>query len=84
MELIVQRGLPVAPATPPAEGDNAASTVDEAHSITAPLTNGFARTTYEQDEATEQSVEAKRQPANEVSSVKKPMAKSATQAGGIQ
>ena len=87
MELIVQRGLPVAPAPAPAEGDNAASTMNEAHTITPPLTNGFARTTYEQDEATEQSVESKRTSGNETSSVKKNEAKPAsttTQSGGVQ
>ncbi len=86
MELIVQRGLPVAPSAAPAEGDNTAGTMDEAHTITAPLTNGFARTTYEQDEATEQGVESKRQPGNEVSKVREHEGKSTgtTQSGGIQ
>jgi hypothetical protein len=47
MEIIAQRGLPVAPAVqtqPLMAGDS--------HPVvTAPLTNGFARTTFEQDEA---------------------------------
>jgi hypothetical protein len=86
MELIVQRGLPVAPAAAPASGDNAAASMDEAHSITPPLTNGFARTTYEQDEATEQSVQSKMHADNQVSSNKKPArsATSAAPAGGVQ
>jgi len=47
MEIIAQRGLPVAPETqtqPLMAGDSRPQ-------VTAPLTNGFARTTYEQDEA---------------------------------
>jgi hypothetical protein len=45
MQLIAERGLPVAPATelqPAMTGDNRPT-------ITAPLTDGFARTAYEQD-----------------------------------
>jgi hypothetical protein len=47
MELIAQRGLPVAPAAqqaPLLAGDS------QPH-VTAPLTNGFARTSYEQEQA---------------------------------
>jgi hypothetical protein len=92
MELIVQRGLPVAPANAPETGDNAASAVNEAHTITPPLTNGFARTTYEQDEMTEDAVQSKRQPASEISSKKQnapgtTLAKQsqvASPAGGVQ
>ncbi len=89
MELIVERGLPVAPATVPADGGTPAPGVvgnmDQAHSITPPLTNGFARTTYEQEAAQEEMRPA--HPAgNEQSRNKKPVAKpvQATQAGGVQ
>ena len=47
MELIAQRGLPVAPAVqtaPPMTGDSTPK-------VAVPLTNGFARTAYEQEEA---------------------------------
>ena len=47
MEIIAQRGLPVAPAAqtqPLMAGDSQPV-------VTAPLTDGFARTSYEQDEA---------------------------------
>jgi len=47
MELIAQRGLPVAPATqqsPLMAGDRQLQ-------VTEPLTNGFARTSYEQEQA---------------------------------
>ncbi|MGO8758683.1 MAG: hypothetical protein ACLQG3_11215 [Terracidiphilus sp.] len=56
MELIAQRGLPVAPAVqtqPPMTGD-----IQPA--ITAPLTNGFARTSFEQEEAQAEAVKARR------------------------
>jgi hypothetical protein len=56
MELIAQRGLPVAPAVeqaPPMVGD--AKPV-----VTAPLTNGFTRTGYEHDLAIAESLEGKR------------------------
>jgi hypothetical protein len=86
MELIVERGLPVAPAAAPASGDSAAASMDEAHSIAPPLTNGFARTTYEQDAANAQSVQAMRHPEKQVSSNNKPSrtATAATPAGGVQ
>lgn len=85
MELIVQRGLPVAPQTAPQDGDNATMNLDEAHSITPPLTNGFARTTYEQDEATEDDVRSRSHPGNEISGNRKPStAATTTQAGGVQ
>jgi hypothetical protein len=57
MELIAQRGLPVAPAVeeaPPMAGDGKPV-------MATPLTNGFARTGYEQDLATAQAVEAGRE-----------------------
>lgn len=56
IELLAQRGLPVASAVeqaPPMTGD--AKPV-----VAAPLTNGFARTGYEHDLAVAESVEAKR------------------------
>jgi hypothetical protein len=95
MELIVQRGLPVAPQTAPANGDNAAASMDEAHSITPPLTNGFARTTYEQDEAAANAVKPESRGNNQVSSngsssawsngsSNKKRATAPTTAGGIQ
>ena len=75
MALIVEKGLPVAPGA-------AAANADEAK-ITAPLTNGFARTTYEQDEQTQDDVMGHRKSANEQSSVQ-PKAESKTQSGGVQ
>lgn len=56
MELIAQRGLPVAPAVekaPPMTGDNVPT-------VTVPLTNGFARTAFEQEEAQAEAVKAQR------------------------
>ncbi len=56
MELIAQRGLPVAPPVdvqPPMTGDNRPT-------ITAPLTYGFARTSFEQAEAQQEAVRAHR------------------------
>jgi hypothetical protein len=55
MELIAQRGLPVAPATQEAP----LLAGDEKPHVTAPLTNGFARTGYEQDRAQAEVVEGK-------------------------
>jgi hypothetical protein len=84
MELIVERGLPVAPQTTPANSDDAAAAIDEAHSITPPLTNGFARTTYEQDEAAANAVKPEGRSGNQVSSnAKRPAARTAA-AGGVQ
>ncbi len=48
MELIAQRGLPVAPPAqvqPPMTGDNRPTVI-------MPLTDGFARTAFEQEEGT--------------------------------
>ena len=56
MELIAQRGLPVAPPVevqPEMSGDNRPV-------ITMPLTDGFARTSFEQEEAQEEAVKAQR------------------------
>ena len=56
MELIAQRGLPVAPAVetaPPMTGDNVPAVV-------MPLTDGFAPTAFEQEEAQAEAVKAQR------------------------
>ncbi len=47
MELIAERGLPVVPATPSTEKTLAGA---ELPVVKAPLTNGFARTGYEQEQ----------------------------------
>lgn len=47
MEIIAQRGLPVAPAAQ----TEPLMTGDSRPTVTMPLTDGFARTTFEQDEA---------------------------------
>ena len=55
MELIAQRGLPVAPAAqhePLLAGDSEPT-------VTTPLTNGFARTTFEQEEEAARAAEAR-------------------------
>jgi len=49
MELIAERGLPVAPAVQTA----APMTGDSTPKVAVPLTNGFARTAYEQEQAAE-------------------------------
>ncbi len=57
MELMAQRGLPVAPPVevqPPMAGDNRPA-------IAMPLTNGFARTSFEQEEAEAEAVKAQRE-----------------------
>ena len=57
MELVAQRGLPVAPAVqkaPSMAGDNVPA-------IQEPLTNGFARTAFELDAEAARQAEAKRQ-----------------------
>ena len=51
MELIAQRGLKTAPAVQ----TEAPMTGDHAPAITIPLTNGFARTAYEQEEAAQEA-----------------------------
>jgi hypothetical protein len=56
MELIAQRGLPVAPAAQPAQGAEAKPLAEaELPTVHAPLTNGFARTGYEQDAAAKEA-----------------------------
>jgi hypothetical protein len=60
MELIAQHGLPVAPAIqlpPPMTGDVRPV-------VQAPLTNGFARTGFEQEEAQAQAIHARQQETN--------------------
>jgi hypothetical protein len=55
MELIAQRGLPVAPAAqhePLMAGD-------QEPTVSVPLTNGFARTAYEQEQAAAKAAQAK-------------------------
>ncbi len=54
MELIAQRGLPVAPAVQTAP----LMTGESAPAIQVPLTNGFARTAFEQQEAQTEAIEA--------------------------
>ncbi len=54
MQIIAEKGLPVAPAAvvqPPMTGDNRPV-------VTMPLTNGFARTAFEQNETAEQAEKA--------------------------
>jgi hypothetical protein len=53
MALIAQKGLPVAPAVNEAE----LMTGDRKPMVTAPLTNGFARTGYEQDVKQDEEIE---------------------------
>jgi hypothetical protein len=55
MELIAQRGLPVAPAAQ----HEALLAGDSVPTISVPLTNGFARTTFEQEEAAARAAEAR-------------------------
>ncbi len=55
MELIAQRGLPVAQAAP----QESLMAGDAQPAVTAPLTNGFARTTYEQELAAAKAAEEK-------------------------
>jgi len=51
MELLAQRGLPVAPAVETqAPQTHEAMTGDSAPKVAVPLTNGFARTAYEQEQ----------------------------------
>ncbi len=60
MELIAQQGLPVAPAstaTPLMTGESKPM-------IPVPLTSGFARTGFEQDEAAAEAVQARQQEGN--------------------
>ena len=56
MELIAQRGLPVAPAADSAADDRR----QQQPVVTMPLTNGFARTGYEQDQTQAQAARRKR------------------------
>jgi hypothetical protein len=56
MELIAQRGLPVAPAEP----QTTLMVGDSKPQVTEPLTDGFARTAYEQDLAKGRAAEEAR------------------------
>lgn len=56
MELVAQRGLPVAPAVQKAT----AMTGDQEPTVQVPLTTGFARTAYEQDLDAQRAAEARR------------------------
>ncbi len=56
MELLVQRGLPVAPAVE----QGPLMTGDKKPEIAIPLTNGFARTSYELDQIAAQEAQSKR------------------------
>ncbi len=56
MQLIAQRGLPVAPAVQ----KSTAMTGDQEPTVHAPLTSGFARTAYELDVEAARAAEAKR------------------------
>jgi len=56
MEIIAQKGLPVAPAVQPAP----LLAGDQQPTITVPLTSGFARTGYEQDLAASEKAEEMR------------------------
>jgi hypothetical protein len=57
MELVAQRGLPVAPA---GASQAPLMTADVKPVVTEPLTNGFARTAYELEQRRERAVEEKR------------------------
>jgi hypothetical protein len=54
MELIAERGIPVAPTVQTAP----LMTGDSKPTVTAPLTNGFAPTSYEQEEAQDEAAKA--------------------------
>ena len=56
MQIIAQKGLPVAP-TAPATQQAPLLAGDQKPQITVPLTSGFARTGYEQDQAAAQKAE---------------------------
>ena len=62
MELIAERGLPVAPATAAASDKSLAKA--ELPVVRAPLTDGFARTGYEQDQIEKQGVGKSEQSAH--------------------
>jgi hypothetical protein len=62
MELIAERGLPVAPATAAASDKTLAKA--ELPVVKAPLTDGFARTGYEQDQIEKQGIGKSEQSAH--------------------
>jgi len=55
MELIAQRGLPVAQPAQTQTPQTQLMTGDTAPTVPVPLTNGFARTAFEQEEASQQA-----------------------------
>lgn len=59
MELIAQRGLPVAPAT----AEPPLMTGDNRPVVTMPLTDGFARTAYELEQRRDEGARAERPPS---------------------
>jgi hypothetical protein len=61
MELIAAQGLPVAPST---AQNGTLMAGDKAPTVMVPLTNGFARTAYEQDQAESRAIEAKQKLAS--------------------
>ncbi len=58
MEIIAQKGLPVAPTVPTAQQAPLLAG-DQKPTVTVPLTSGFARTGYEQDLAAAEKAEQK-------------------------
>ena len=88
MEMIVARGLPVAPKpATDAASDAMENAQDQTHAITPPLTNGFARTTYEQEQEVTESVKSHSNLPNQMSSTKgrtSPATSAKAQAGGSQ
>lgn len=61
MELIAQQGLPVAPPSKAAP----LMTGDRRPAVTMPLTDGFAPTTFEQEQAAAEAVKAGREPGEQ-------------------
>jgi hypothetical protein len=55
MELIAQQGLPVAKPVQTQAAQTQLMTGDTVPTVTVPLTNGFARTAFEQDEAEQEA-----------------------------
>jgi len=59
MEIIAQRGLPVAPAAQ----QQALMTGDNKPTVTMPITSGFARTAYEIEQRRDEGAHAERPPS---------------------
>lgn len=68
MELVAQRGLPVAPST----ASEPLMTADSTQTVSIPLTNGFARTGYEQEVMQTQEQQQKHGGAGQQASVAPP------------